>query len=225
MSNVVQEANRASLRSLGRRVEWRRQTEYAEVPTQVSDGHTFPRRTMVGYVSVSLRRNPHRREADILVTEANDGETYGVEVESTVYDYEAGADDTTDDIAAGLADAITANSAVTAVASESTVLVRGESGDNYDISIVSGSVQFEWLDSTNPADVEVFTWTYPRADQGDESVESWRMSTKLEFEDDGVYSMFSRGNIAGTQALYVQVTGADADVAVDTGIGVRDFGE
>lgn len=224
MSNLFQEANDLSIKSFGRRVKWQIQDTYAPRPAVVSDGHQYDRRNPTGYLKVSLRRNPHRREADVLIENASAGDDYSITVQGTTYTYTAQGGDTASDIATGLAGKVDGNSDVSATADGDQVLVRGDIEANYSISLSStgsASLSFDWLDSTTYSDILV--WLYSQTSQGDEDAESWSIVNNLSLYDDVAREEI--GHIAGHQSIYVQVTGADEDVFVATGIGIDDEGQ
>lgn len=225
MSGLFEAAQKASLRSLARRIKAKRIADYKDRPEVLEDGLTFGKRAITGIVSAALRRNPARREADVTVTDAIDGETLTVEVAGTNYSYTVQSGDTVEDAASGLATELDTNAPeVNAGTTADQVNVFGDQLADYTFSLQAGSLELDWLDSTQGGPVAV--WLYPSPDQGDKNMKGWKLSTVYNFDtpDGGPGGfVYKRGNVAGSDGLYIQVLNADADVAVDAAVGIQDF--
>jgi len=226
-NGIFEQANIASLRAFGRRTKWKVISNPADAPKNLSDGISFDKETIAGYVSVSLRRNPWHREVDISVDDAVDGETYTIDIEGTNYSFTAGSSDDETDIASALATDLDNNaSEVNASNDGSLIEVGGVNYPDYSATLGAGSLSFSWEDSTTFGDIFVWAYLNPiQTEQGTDidDLQDWRRSNLYTTVGQNGKTMVRRGDVSAFQGLYLQVTGLDGDAIVGVGYGLDDF--
>lgn len=214
----------------GRRLRWTAQTPITEAapadPPTDGDGVDV-RDALSGRLKLQLRADARAQVATVEVTSTTD-DTYTVTIAGVAYDYVASSK-TIVQIAAGLASALAAASAVVTVTDnlDGTLTIEGATPTAYTIAVSTAGSGTMTLD----AEASTVTWSlWFRSSDLPDAYDTWERYT---FPDGSTSRTMANNygenvDLNGMDEIFVWVSSSDvqgaATLAVLIGVGVRDDG-